>query len=107
MSKLKPDADLKNFVARIREVSSDVRERLGEDLYGLPTVAEQMSKEAVKGCSSLTITPPLPVDLRATKAAISLEKRLTAVGVRCEWHARFPYLDKGDGAPLQELVITW
>lgn len=104
MSK-EPRSPLMVRVEKIRALAAEERERLARELFGLVPVEEAMCAAAAKGFTSLTLSPPRPVELRGTAAARELEAELAAAGVRAEWEPR--RLAGPDSQPVSQLVITW
>lgn len=101
----KPLTPLQIRVGKLKEVAADAREKLAAEVFAVSRIEEAMSAEAVKGYTTLTVMPPLPLDLSGTEAARELLRQLTEAGARCEWQPRRP--TGPDGPVVQALTISW
>lgn len=94
------------FLPTLRRLTTEAREEMAADLFGLDQVRKAMTQAACLGHDRVFLRPKMPVDLRATAAAETLTEHLATLGAAAFWH---PYTADQDGHPAtgHELEITW
>lgn len=97
---------LKEKLARLRSGADEAREHLAASIFKLENIVDAMARESAKGYRVLKITPPLPLDLAKTKAAVELVAQMKAAGASAEWFPRQPS-DTNAGEVFFDLVVKW
>ena len=97
---------LKEKLKRLRDGADEAREHLAAQLFKLNDVVEAMARESAKGYRVLKITPPIPIDLAKTKAALELVNQIKEAGATAEWFPRQPS-DTNAGEVFFDLVVKW
>lgn len=90
-------------VSMFKEATLEARENLATQLLNPETISQAMARAAALGHNAVRIDGK-GVDLRQTKAAAALLKRLKAAGAEYEWEQRVL-----EPAHLRyaDLIISW